>query len=175
MRKKMICVTVISFIGLLFSGVICCFAESRVFFSAAITFGTMFYHLAVRLAVGYIIDAIYHNQMDYTKKWFREKAFERKLYKIIKVRKWKKRFPTFNPHDFDLKHRSATEIVQVTCQSEIVHEVNMVLSFIPVVFSVWFGSVGVFVITSCAAFLFDSMFVIIQRYNRPRLIRLIKR
>ena len=174
MKKKMILMTIISFTALLASAVIYNFAKSQFFFSAAITFGTIFYHLAVRLAVGYLIDAKYHNQMDYTKKWFAEKSFERKLYKIIQVKKWKNRLPTYNPQDFDLKNRSVTEIVQVSCQAEIVHEVNMPLSFIPVIFSVWFGSVGVFVITSCAAFLFDSFFVIIQRYNRPRLIRLIK-
>lgn len=146
-----------------------------VFFSASITFGTIFYHFAMRLAVGYLIDARYHNRMDHTKKWFTEKAFEKKLYKMIQVKKWKKWLPTYNPQDFDLKNRSAAEIVQVSCQAEAVHEVNMALSFVPVVFSVWFGSLDVFLITSFAAFLFDSTFVIIQRYNRPRLLRLMKK
>ena len=58
----------------------------------------------------------------------------------------------FNPQDFDLKSRSMIDIVQVTCQTEVVHEINMVLSFVPIVFSVWFGSFGVFLLTSCAAF-----------------------
>ena len=177
MKKNMILMTLISLIGLLVSGAIYHFTRSQVIFSVAITFGTIFYHLAMRLAVGYLVDARYHNQMDYTdytKKWFTERAFERKLYKKIQVKKWKKWFPTFNPQDFDLKGRSVTEIVQVTCQAEVVHEVNMVLSFVPIVFSIWFGSLGVFLLTSCAAFFFDSIFVIMQRYNRPRLIRLIK-
>ena len=175
MRKKMISITVISLIGLLVSGVIYHFTGNRVIFSAAITFGTTFYHLGIRLVVGYLVNAKYHNKMDYTNKWFREKNFERKLYKTIQVKKWKKWLPTFNPQDFDLKSRSLTEIVQVTCQSEVVHEVNMILSFVPLVFSVWFGSLIVFLLTSCAAFLFDSIFVIMQRYNRPRLIRLMKK
>ena len=175
MKKNMILMTLISLIGLLVSGTIYHFTENQVLFSVAITFGTIFYHLAVRLTVGYLVNARYHNKMDYTKKWFSERAFERKLYKIIQVKKWKKWFPTFNPQDFNLKNRSLTEIVQVTCQAEVVHEVNMVLSFIPLAFSVWFGSFGVFLLTSCAAFLFDSIFVIMQRYNRPRLIRLIKK
>ena len=174
-KKDMIMMTLISAVVLIVSGVIYHFTGSRVIFSVAITFGTIFYHLSVRLAVGYLIDARYHNRMDYTKKWFTERAFEPKLYKMIRVKKWKKRFPAFNPQDFDIRSRSVTEIVQVTCQAEIVHEVNMVLSFVPIVFSVWFGSLGVFVLTSCAAFLFDSIFVIMQRYNRPRLIRLINR
>ena len=175
MKKNMISMTLTSFIGLLVSGAICRFTGNRVFFSVAITFGTIFYHFAMRLAVGGFVDARYHNQMDYTKKWFMEKAFERKLYKVLRVKKWKKWFPTYNPQDFDLKNRSVTEIIQVTCQAEIVHEVNMILSFVPVVFSVWFGSLGVFLLTSCAAFLFDSIFVIMQRYNRPRMIRLMKK
>ena len=175
MKKNMISVTLISLIGLLISGVIYYFTTNRVFFSVAITFGTILYHFSVRLAVGLLIDAKYHNQMDYTKKWFAEKAFERKLYKLIQVKKWKKWLPTFNPQGFDIKSHSIEDIVQVTCQSEVVHEVNMILSFIPVVFSIWVGSLGVFLLTSFAAFLFDSIFVIMQRYNRPRLIRLIRK
>ena len=175
MKKDMIMMTIISLVVLSVSGVIYYFTGNPVFFSVAITFGTIFYHLAIRLAVGYLVDARYHNRMDYTKKWFAEKTFERELYKKIRVKKWKERFPTFNPQDFDLKSCPVEEIVQVTCQAEIVHEINMVLSFVPIVFSVWFGSVGVFVLTSCAAFIFDSIFVIMQRYNRPRLMRLIRK
>ena len=175
MKKHMILMTLISLIVLLVATVIYHFTNNRIVFSVAITFGTIFYHLAMRLAVGYLIDARYHNRMDYTKKWFTERAFEQKLYKKIQVKKWKRWFPTFNPQDFDLKSRSVAEIVQVTCQAEVVHEINMVLSFVPIVFSVWFGSLGVFLLTSFAAFLFDCIFVIIQRYNRPRLFRLIKK
>lgn len=174
-KKSMLSATLLSLTGLLASGALYCFTENRAVFPAAVTFGTMFYHLAVRLAVGTLMDAKYHNQMDYTKKWFAEKAFEPGLYKRLQVKKWKKRLPTFNIQDFDLKSRSVTEIVQAACQAEAVHEINMALSFVPVLFSVRFGSLGVFVLTSCAAFLFDGIFVVIQRYNRPRLIRLIKK
>ena len=165
--------TIISLTGLLASGAVYRFTQNRAFFSAAITFGTIFYHLGIRLAVGFLIDARYHNQMDYTKPWFWEKALERKLYRTLQVKKWKKWLPTFTPQEFDMKSRPMTQIVGATCQAEVVHEINMVLSFVPVVFSVWFGSLGVFLLTSCAAFLFDGIFVIMQRYNRPRLIRLL--
>lgn len=174
MKKKMISMTLISLLGLLIAGAVYYFTKSQILFSATITFGTMLYHFSMRLAVGYLVDARYHNRIDYTKKWFEERAFERKLYKMLRVKKWKKRLPTYNPQDFDIKSRSVTEIVQVTCQSEIVHEVNMVLSFIPVIFSIWFGTFGVFLLTSILAFIFDSLFVIMQRFNRPRLIRLIQ-
>ena len=175
MKKKMISATVFLLIGLLASAAVCRFTGSRALFSAAITFGTAFYHFAVRLAVGLLIDARYHNHMDYTKKWFQEKPFERTLYQKMQVKKWKKRLPTFTPQEFDLKSRSAEEIVRSTCQSEVVHEVNMLLSFVPAVSSVWFGSLGVFLLTSCAACLFDGVFVIMQRYNRPRLLRFMRK
>ena len=175
MKKKMILVAVISLIVLLASGGGYAYTKNGALFSVAITFGTIFYHLAVRLVIGGVIDAKYHNHMDYTRKWFQEKPFERKLYQALRVKKWKKRLPTFNPEDFDLKNRSVEEIIQVSCQAEVVHEVIMPFSFVPILFSIWFGSLGVFVLTSCAAFLFDGIFVIMQRFNRPRLMRLLKR
>ena len=175
MKKTMISAVAISLVVLVASGVTYTLTDIRPLLSLGITFGTIFYHLAVRLAIGGLIDAKYHNHMDYTQKWFQEKPFEKKLYQVLKVKKWKKWLPTFNPEDFDLKNRSVEEIIQVSCQAEIVHEVIMPFSFVPILFSVWFGSLGVFIATSCAAFLFDSIFVIMQRFNRPRLMRLLRR
>lgn len=175
MKKQMISAAAISLAVLVVSGVTYALTHIRPLFSVAITFGTIFYHLAVRLVIGGLIDSKYHNHMDYTGKWFQEKAFEKKLYQALKVKQWKKWLPTFNPEDFDLKNRSVEEIIQVSCQAEVVHEVIMPFSFVPILFSIWFGSLGVFIITSCAAFLFDSIFVVMQRFNRPRLMRLLKR
>ena len=175
MKRKMLLVTLLSLLGLIASGTAYAFTHKGVLFSMAITFGTVFYHLAARLAVGYTIDGIFHNRMNYNRSWFREKAIEQPLYEKLRVKKWKKHLPTFRPELFQVQNRSMEELVQATCQAEVVHEVNMLLSFVPVVSSVWFGSLGVFLITSCLAFLFDSLFVILQRYNRPRLKRIIRK
>lgn len=174
LKKKMISATILFLIGLLASAWAYRFTKNGLFYSAAITFGTAFYHFAVRLAVGLGIDARYHNHMDYTRPWFREKPFEPALYQKMRVKQWKKHLPTFTPEEFDLKSRSLEQVIQAMCQSEIVHEVNMPLSLVPIAFSIWFGSLGVFLLTSCAAFLFDGIFVVMQRYNRPRLMRLMK-
>lgn len=53
-----------------------------VLLSIAITFGTVSYHFLMRLAVGYVINGLYHNQFDYSKKWFQERQFEKRLYEI---------------------------------------------------------------------------------------------
>ena len=60
------------------------------------------------------------------------------------------------------------------CQAEIVHEIIIVLSFVPIIFSIWFGELLVFIITSVISALIDSIFVMLQRYNRSRIIKLIK-
>lgn len=174
-KKSTIMMTLVFLIGLLASGTTYYLTKNSILYAVAITFGTTFYHFAMRLAIGYVIDAKYHNHMDDTKKWFQERSFEPQLYKWIRVKKWKKYLPSFRPGDFRFRQHSAEAVIQATCQAEIVHEVIMVLSFVPVVFSVWFGAASVFWITSWLAFLFDGAFVILQRYNRPRLRRLIKK
>ena len=60
----------------------------------------------------------------------------------------------------------------IMCQSEIVHELIFVLSFVPIIEIVWFGTPLVFIITSILAALYDLLFVIMQRYNRNRILRL---
>ena len=172
MKKNMLLITLVFFIGLLISIILFCFTENHILYSAAITFGTVFYHFAMRLAVGYIIDFSFHNHIDYRKKWFQERSFEAKLYKKLRVKQWKKLIPSFRPEDFSLEKQSVTDIIKATCQAEIVHEIIMLLSFVPVIFSIRFGASEVFWITSFAAFLVDGVFVILQRYNRPRLMRL---
>ena len=175
MKNKMILITLILFVGFLACGIAYYFIKNSVLFTIAITLCTCFYHFAMRLIVGLCIDAIFRNKMNYNKWWFRERKFEARLYKILHVKKWKKHLPTFNPEYFDINKHSIEEIIQATCQSEVVHEIIMVLSFVPVIFTIWFGSLVAFLITSFIAFCFDSIFVIMQRFNRPRLRRLLKR
>lgn len=114
------------------------------------------------------------NKADYRHKWFQQTEWEKKLYKTLKVKKWKAKMPTYSPDEFDVKKHSMEEIVQATCQSEIVHELNVVASFVPLLFVLVFDSFFVFLITSLAAACFDLVFVIMQRFNRPRLVRMIK-
>ncbi len=147
--------------------------ENSVCYSLAITFGTAFYHIAMRLAVGAIVDGIKHNRFDYTKKWFQELKFEKYFYEAIRIKSWKNKIPTFVPKQFDVSQHSIEDIAMATCQAEIVHEIIMVLSFIPVLFSRQFGALWVFLITSILAAFIDLVFVLLQRFNRPRLLKLI--
>ena len=67
------------------------------------------------------------------------------------------------------------EIVGATCQAEIVHEIIMILSLLPIPLIPFLGGAAAVIITSVFAMLFDSLFVILQRYNRPKLVRVMGR
>ena len=82
--------------------------------------------------------------------------------------------PSYEPGLFDPSLHNWEEIAQAMCQAEIVHEVIAALSFLPLIAAIPFGALPVFVITSLLAACFDAMFVIMQRYNRPRIIKLIE-
>lgn len=173
MKKIMKLLAVIFTVGFLIFTFVYRIAERELFLSVTITFGTCTYHFLMRLIVGYGIDAVYHNQMDYHRKWFQPKQWESKFYKKLKVKSWKDKMPTYDADTFSLESHSMEEIVMAMCQSEIVHEIIVVLSFVPLLFYIWFESFAVFLITSLLAAGFDMMFVVMQRYNRPRIIKLL--
>lgn len=151
------------------------FTSLSFFKTLAITFGTSFYHFAIRLLIGFCYKLKFNDKIDYNRSWFKAKNFESKLYKNIKVKLWKKYLPTYQIGSFNLKTKTYEQIAMSTCQAEIVHETIVLFSFIPILFSIWFGAIWVFVITSVLAAIFDTLFVIIQRYNRPRIVKLINK
>ena len=140
----------------------------------AITAGTFFYHFAMRLLVGAVVPGLVPAGAEKLW-WFREKGFEPELYKALRVKTWKKRMPTYAPERYDLRRHTPAEIVHTCCESEAGHEVIMVLSFVPVLTIPAFGAAGVFWGTSVLSALFDGCFVIMQRYNRPRLLRILEK
>lgn len=146
------------------------------FLTLLITFATFLYHLAIRLAVGAILETLTAGGVNYKSAWFRQSRLEERLYRRLKVHKWKLRLPTYVPEKFSLKENTPEQIASNMCCAELVHEVNVAVSFVPVILSIIMpvlrDTILVFVLTSAAAALFDALFVIIQRYNRPRLLRM---
>ena len=51
----------------------------------------------------------------------------------------------------------------------------MVLSLLPIAFAPILGGAAALVVTSVLAMLVDSLFVVLQRYNRPKLVRVMER
>lgn len=172
MAKTMKRIALVSFLATLVFIVLYKLVASGIVLTFAITFGTIAYHFIMRLIVGELFQLAMHNKVDYTKKWFQVSKSEMKLYQKLHVKKWKNKMPTYDAEVFDVTKHSWEEIIQAMCQAELVHEVIAVLSFLPIVGSVWFGALGVFVITSILSAGFDLMFVCMQRFNRCRIMKI---
>lgn len=174
MKKSMYSATVLLILlfGLFYT--VFRFTQNEIFEILYITFMTFSYHFCMRLIVGFAIKK-FHGNFDYNSKWFSSKGFEEKLYKLLKVKKWKSHIPTWSPESFEIKHNALTDIAKGMCQAEAVHETIAVLSFVPILFSLKYGVPAVFIITSLIAAATDMVFAIVQRYNRPRIVKLINK
>lgn len=140
----------------------------------SITLGVTLYHFAMRLLVGGVYDRVWNNRVDYKKAWFQVRAFEMGLYKTLRVKHWKKHMPTYETASFDIRKHSLKEIAAATCQAEAVHETIILFSFAPIILGRRFGAWPAFVITSVIAAVIDAAFVMMQRFNRQRLVKLIR-
>ena len=157
---------------------LCLGQDSILPLAVVITLGTTTYHLLMRLAVGHGIDVVMHNRANPQSWWFVQRSWEPGLYKALRVKRWKAHMPTYSPEIFDPRQRSWDQIAQAMCQSELVHEAIAVLSFLPLAVCLACGDtedVPVFAATSVVAACFDLVFVVMQRYNRPRALRLAAR
>ena len=141
----------------------------------AITSGTIAYHFGLRLMVGLAFHATMRNKADYRKRWYQVSKREMAVYEKLKVKQWKRRMPTYDPALFDPRLHTWEEIVQAMCQAELVHETIAVLSFLPILAGIWFGEYPVFIVTSVLSAACDIVFVIMQRYNRQRVTKLLNR
>ena len=175
MKNKMILITVFLLIAFAILLPVFVVTKNAIVEVVTITVGVTLYHFAMRLAVGTVVNLIMKNKADYKNAWFCEKNFERKLYKMMHVRKWKKYIPTYDPDTFDTRQKTVKEIIGATCQAEIVHEVIMVFSLLPITSIPFLGGAAAMIVTSVLAMLIDSVFVILQRYNRPKLVKVMER
>ena len=143
--------------------------------SSYVTFLTISYHFSMRLIVGEVVTVIYcKREFNLDSAGFHIHRFEKELYRRLNVKKWKVHMITAKPEQFDLRENSMDDLLHNMAQAELVHRIIMVLSFVPLLLIIPYGVPSVFIVTSIAAALVDLQFVIIQRYNRPRVMKLLK-
>ena len=141
----------------------------------AITCGTISYHAVMRLLVGFAFRVVMQNKADYKKRWYQVGRHEMAFYEKLGIKNRKRRMPTFDRTLFDPRIHTWEEIAQAMCQAELVHETIMLLSFLPIAAGVRFGAYPVFIATSVFAAGCDLLFVMMQRYNRQRISKLLAR
>ena len=135
---------------------------------------TIMYHFWVRIIMGNV-SKLFKKHIHYKQWWFKERKFEKKLYKFLRVKEWKGRALTYNPEQFSLKENSLETIVNTMTKSEVDHWINEIISFTTMFFAIPWGVFWVFFISALVAMIFDSQFIIIQRYNRPRVMKLLEK
>ena len=172
MARLMKCIAWISFILSMFFCILNMIFDIDIWLSLTITFSTIAYHFVMRLLVGFMFDRIMNNKVNYNRKWFQVGKAELRFYNMIKVKRWKHKMPTYDAALFSPQKHTWDEIAQAMCQAVLVLEVIVVLSFVPITMSIWWGAFEVFLITSILAACIDLSFVIMQRYNRPRVLLL---
>jgi hypothetical protein len=145
------------------------------FFLTVVTIG---YHFGMRLLVGAVFEGLVKRLFHPENPWFRSKKWERKLYRRLKVKRWKSWVPTYSPAQFCLQDHTVDEIVQTMCRAELIHEIIALLSYGSLLFGLLSedpADFWIFFSTAVVASGFDCMFVMVQRFNRPRLLALKKR
>lgn len=148
--------------------------KSEVVLWIGITAFTIMYHFWVRIIMGNF-SKLFKNHINYKQWWFKERKFEKKIYKLLKVKKWKDKALTYNPDSFSLKEHTLEEIANTMAKSEVDHWINEIISISTIFFAIPWGKFWIFFVTAFAAMIFDSQFIIIQRYNRPRVIKALER
>jgi len=139
-----------------------------------ITTFTIMYHFWVRIIMGNV-SKLFKKHINYKQWWFKERKFEKGLYKLLCVKQWKGKALTYNPESFSLKQHSLEEIANTMTKSEVDHWINEVISLSTILFAIPWGELWIFLTTAIIAMIFDSQFIIIQRYNRPRVIKLMEK
>ncbi len=132
------------------------------------------YHMIVRLVAGTFCDGALENGIDTENHWFADSDMEQSLYRVLGVKHWKNRLPAPDAWKYSLKKRSLEDVIAETCRTELVHEIGIVMSLLSIFLSILFGYLWFFILTAALGVLFDLGFVMVQRYNRPRLMNTAK-
>lgn len=137
---------------------------------------TTAYHFIMRLIVGEVAEKLCNEYKFKTDSFgFRIRPCETRIYKTLRVKKWKKYAITAKPEKFDLRSISLEAVLHNMMQAELVHRIIMLFSFVPLLLIIPYGAPMVFLGTSIVACLIDMKYVIIQRYNRIRVQRIIRK
>lgn len=138
----------------------------------SITGGVAAYHMLARFLAAPLASLFSSGRCGYTHWWFSPKPWEGRLYRALGVKKWKSCLLTYSPDDFSLKKHAPAEIVRHMCHAELVHEFSALLSLLSVAFAIPFGDAWLFCLTALLSAGVELPFIAVQRYNRPRMVRL---
>ena len=149
----------------------------------------LFFLITINIIIPWLVRFLVPKRLFDENIWlFKERSFESSFYRKIKVNKWKGKLPdaerlirfqrSYLPQNIDKAY--INRFITECCIAELVHLAVGISGFFSLLFPVFFPQnlqlrVGIiFFVMSVIDLFAQSLFIIIQRYNRPRLIRLKK-
>lgn len=147
------------------------YENSAVLWTGIVSF-MILYHFGLRILFGEITKRM---KINYKHSWYKTRKGEKQLYKVLRVRRWKDKVLTFDPASYDFKNRTLEQLATTMSKSELDHWINEVISMVSLSFALLWGCWPAFVISAVLAMLFDAQFIVVQRYNRPIVVRLIEK
>ena len=154
--------------SLYYSGV---FTNSTILWTGIVSFMVL-YHFGLRIFMGNITKKF---RINYFHPLYKTRKFEKSLYKLLKVRKWKDKVLTFEPENYDFQNVTLEQLAATMAKSELDHWINQLISLLSLLFIFLWGCPLAFIITAVLAMIFDAQFIIVQRYNRPIVLRLMEK
>lgn len=143
------------------------------FASTFVSFELLIFHLCPPFCA-LLLFLITRNRNYKKSKYFWGTKSEQRFYNFIKVKHWKNHALTYDDRIFRGKNFSKENLILSMTQSELVHEMIFLFSFFPITMSNSFGHFGLLLIL-CSIFALSNLpFIFIQRYNRPRVLKMKK-
>lgn len=174
-KAKMIFISELLLIGFVVFYAIFLFSRTNGFFKITVLLGVLLYHFVMRLFVNWFCKNLKSRPWNNTNKWFRERNFEKPIYNVLNVGKWKDSVPNYDPDDFDIRSKKLSKIISNSCRVEVTHLAIIVLGFLPTLLplfmSISSGGFWVLFWISVVTGVLELPFVIVQRYNRPRMLK----
>ena len=140
----------------------------------SITLFTISYHLLANMAAGVLSRVIPFREGS---PCFTVSNREMEWYGIIGVRKWKDKAPTYDPKAYRSKNLKALR--RATEGAEVCHRISIFFSILPIpaalISDYLRPGMAAFVTTSALAVLFNLALIDIQRFNRYRIDRIIRK
>lgn len=147
-------------------------AESDFCFYGPVLMASVFFHVVVMVLSAPLVQAVFKKNFNYRSFWFRQKGFEQTLYRVIKVKIWKSKIVSYDKSEYLFSKHTPLEVIMNMCHAEIVHEVIAVASYLSVLLGLLVDHYLIFLVSSFCFSLCHLVFVFVQRYNRPRVVRI---
>ena len=148
------------------------FFQSLIVLWVGVASFTILYHFWLRILMGKLTKCF---AVNYRTWWFKERRFEQKLYKLLRVRKWKGKVLTYDPDAFLIEKHGYEGVANAMAKAETDHWINELISLSTMLFPLLWGAPWLFITTALVGMLFDMQFIVVQRFHRPIILRVIEK